>query len=54
MLRVKRIAGVRGFMPTTWAVFDGDCLVRLFTKKYEAELFAKDINEHPEWLKREP
>ena len=54
MLRVKRIPGVRGFMPTTWAVLDGSRLVRLFDKKYAAELFAKDLNEHPEWLKKEP
>ena len=45
MLRIKRIARVKGFMPTTWAVFDGEYLLRLFTTKYAAYEF-KDYMEN--------
>ena len=40
-LRVAKIPAVKGFMPTTYAVYWGEKVVRIFLTRKEAETFAK-------------
>ena len=42
MFRVCRINAVRGFLPTTYAVFIGNYLLKIFTRKADAEKFAEE------------
>ena len=40
--KVRRINGVRGFMPTTYAVYVGEYIVKICLTKKEAESIAKE------------
>lgn len=40
--RVCRINAVRGFLPTTYAVFNGNYLLKIFLRKTDAEQFAEE------------
>lgn len=42
---VKRINGVRGFMPTTYAVYCGEYILKIFLSRKEAQTFADKYNE---------
>lgn len=41
--KVRKINGVRGFMPTTYAVYVGEKLVKICMSKKEAENTAKEL-----------
>ena len=43
--RVRKIDGVRGFMPTTYAVYCGELVIKIFLNKKDAEAFANDYNK---------
>lgn len=42
---VKRQKSVKGFMPTTYAVFCGEYLLKIFTEQEQAEKFARDYDD---------
>lgn len=42
---IKKQKAIRGFMPTTYAVFIGTELIKIFTDKKEAENFVKELNK---------
>lgn len=42
---VRRINGVRGFMPTTYAVYQGERVIQIFPTKKEAIQYADAINK---------
>ena len=41
-MRIERIPGVRGFIGTTYAVFQGQKAIKVFLTKKEAENFIKE------------
>ena len=41
MLVIKRIPAVRGFTPITYAVYNGEKIVKIFISRKEAENFIK-------------
>jgi len=42
--RVERIKAVKGFLPTTYAVFCGEKVLKIFLTKKEAEEYANMCN----------
>lgn len=42
-LRIKKIPGVRGFVGTTYAVYQGQAILKIFESKKEAEKFVSDF-----------
>lgn len=47
---VVKQKSVRGFLPTTYAVFAGDRLVKLFLSRLDAETCAEEWNRDHEVL----
>ena len=41
---IKRINGIQGFCPTTYAIFKGDELIKIVGTKKEAEEIKNNIN----------
>lgn len=41
---IKRINAVRGFLPTTYAIFKGNELIKIVCSKKEAEEIKNSIN----------
>jgi hypothetical protein len=41
--KVRKINGVRGFMPTTYAVYVGEKIVKICMTKKEADNIAKEL-----------
>ena len=44
-LRIKKIPGVRGFVGPTYAVYQGQAILKIFESKKEAEKFVSDFKE---------
>lgn len=42
-MRIARVGAVKGFSPATYAVFDGDKIVKIFVSKDEAENYVKSF-----------
>lgn len=42
---VKRQKAVKGFLPTTYAVFCGEYLLKIFTDQKQADKFARDYDD---------
>lgn len=42
---VQRIKQIRGFLPTTYAVWQGKDCVKIFLDKKEADRLANELNE---------
>ncbi len=43
---VKKINSVRGFMPTTYAVYFGEKVLKICLDKKEADKFAESYNKN--------
>jgi hypothetical protein len=43
--KVRKINGVRGFISTTYAVYVGEKIIKIFVTKKEAEKFANEISK---------
>ena len=48
--RVEKIKAVRGFTPTTYAVYFGEMVLKIFVSRQEAENFANKHNKLSENL----
>lgn len=44
-MKIARVGSVKGFSPTTYAVFDGAKIAKIFVSKDEAEDYVKSKNE---------
>ena len=44
-MKIRKIKGISGFIGTTYAVYDGAKIVKIFTTKQEAEQFVKENNK---------
>ena len=42
-LRIKKIPGARGFIGTTYAVYQGQFILKIFESKKEAEKYVSDF-----------
>ena len=42
---IRKKSGIQGFMPTTYAVYFGENLVKICMSKKEAERSAKELEE---------
>ena len=42
MIKVKTQKAIRGFLPTTYAVFNGEKLLQIFLHKSDAEKYAAE------------
>ena len=42
-LRIKKIPGVRGFVGTTYAVYQGQAILKIFESKKEAEKYVSNF-----------
>lgn len=46
--RVHKLQGIRGFTPTTYAVYFGERVLKIFLTKTEAVAFAAQYNKEVE------